>query len=51
MPQEIPTIAHNGSNYDFHVVLKHLAEGFEGSNFSCLGEFEIYAGLTIKSCR
>ena len=33
----IPIVFHNGSNYDFHLIIKHLAKHFNGP-FSCLGE-------------
>ena len=36
-PREIPVIFHNGSSYDYHFIIKGLAEEFEG-NFECLGE-------------
>ena len=34
---EIPVVFHNGSNYDYHFIIKELANGFEGQ-FECLGE-------------
>ena len=37
MPKCIPIVFHNGSNYDFHLIIKHLAKNFNGP-FSCLGE-------------
>ena len=36
-PREIPVAFHNGSSYDYHFIMKGLAEEFEG-NFECLGE-------------
>ena len=36
-PREIPVIFHNGSSYDYHFIIKGLAEGFDG-DFECLGE-------------
>ena len=36
-PREIPVVYHNGSSYDYHIVIKGLAEEFEG-DFECLGE-------------
>ena len=30
-------VFHNGSNYDYHVIIKELANEFEGQ-FKCLGE-------------
>ena len=29
---------HNGSEYDFHLIIKELAEEFKGENFECLAE-------------
>ena len=37
MPNEIPLVFHNGSNYDYHFIIKELANDFEGQ-FECLGE-------------
>ena len=37
MPKEIPILFHNGSTYDYHFIIKQLAEEFKG-NFDCLGE-------------
>ena len=34
---EIPAVFQNGSNYDYHFVIKELANEFEGK-FKCLGE-------------
>ena len=35
--REIPVIIHNGSKYDYHFIIKELAEEFKGQ-FECLGE-------------
>ena len=35
--KEIPEVFHNGSTYDYHSIIKELAEEFEGE-FECLGE-------------
>ena len=35
--REIPVVLHNGSNYDYHLIIKELAEKFKG-NIDCLGE-------------
>ena len=35
--KEIPVVFHNGSTYDYHFIIKNLAEEFEGG-FECLGE-------------
>ena len=37
VPQEIPVKTHNGSTYDYHFLIKELAEEFKGQ-FECLGE-------------
>ena len=37
MPKEILKVFHNGSTYDYHFIIKNLAEEFEGE-FECLGE-------------
>ena len=36
-PTEIPVVFHNESNYDYHFIIKGLAEEFQG-DFECLGE-------------
>ena len=46
-PREIPVIFHNGSSYDYHIIIKGLAEEFEG-DFECLGENkEIYITFSV----
>ena len=37
MPNEIPVVFHNGSNHDYHFIIKELTNEFEGQ-FECLGE-------------
>ena len=37
MPNEIPAVFHNGSNYDYHFIIKELANKF-GGKFQCVGE-------------
>ena len=32
VPQEIPVVFHNGSAYDYHFIIKQLAEEFKGEN-------------------
>ena len=45
--KEIPVVFHNGSTYDYHFIIKELAEEFEGQ-FKYLGEnTEKYISLTI----
>ena len=36
-PKEIPVIFHKGSSYDYHFIIKGLAEEFD-RDFECLGE-------------
>ena len=35
--KEIPIAFHNGSTYDYHFIIKQLAEEYKGQ-FGCLGE-------------
>ena len=35
--KEIPVVFHNGSTYDYHLIIKELVKKFDG-NFECLGE-------------
>ena len=37
IPKEIPAVFHNDSTYDYHFIIKELAEESEGE-FECLGE-------------
>ena len=37
IPKEIPVVFHNGSTYNYHFIIKELAEEFEGE-FECLGK-------------
>ena len=37
IPKKIPIVFHNGSTYDYHFIIKKLAEDFKGQ-FECLGE-------------
>ena len=37
VPQEIPVKIHNGSKYDYHFIIRELAEEFKGQ-YECLGE-------------
>ena len=37
MPNEIPLVFNNGSNYDYPFIIKELANKFEGK-FECIGE-------------
>ena len=47
VPQEIPVKINNGSTYDYHFLIKELAEEFKGE-FECLGEnTEKYISFSI----
>ena len=37
VPNEIPAVFHNGSNYGYHFIVKELANESEGK-FECIGE-------------
>ena len=37
VPNEVPVVFHNGSNYDCHFIIKELVNEFEG-HFECLGK-------------
>ena len=37
IPKEIPTVFHSGSAYDYHFIIKDLAEESE-KQFTCLGQ-------------
>ena len=42
-----PLVFHNGSNYDYHFIIKELAEEFQ-KQFNCLGEnTEKYITFTV----
>ena len=48
IPKEIPIVFHNGSTYDYHFIIKELAEKFEGE-FECLGEnTEKYITFSVR---
>ena len=38
VPQEIPVKIHNGSKYDYHFIIKELAEEFRGEEYERLGK-------------
>ena len=37
VPNEIPVVFHNASNYDYHLIIRELANTFQGQ-FKCLVE-------------
>ena len=37
VPKTLPIVFHNGSNYDYHFIIKELAEEFK-KQFNCFGE-------------
>ena len=48
VPREIPVAIHNGSTYDYHFLIKELAEEFKGE-FECLGEdTEKYISFSVR---
>ena len=47
MPNKIPVVFHEGSNSDYHFILKELTNEFE-SPFECIGEnSEIYKSFSV----
>ena len=47
VPEKIPIVFHNGSNYDYHFIIKNLAEEFK-KQFTCLEEnTEKYITFTV----
>ena len=47
MPNKIPVVFHEGSNSDYHFIIKELANEFE-SSFECIGEnSEIYKSFSV----
>ena len=47
-PKKIPVVFHNRSKYDYHFIIKELAEEFK-KQFTCLGEnTEKYITFTIS---
>ena len=48
IPKEIPLKIHNGSKYDYHLIIKELVEEFRGEDFDCLGEnTETYISFSV----
>ena len=47
IPKKIPVKIHNGSKYDYHFIIKELAEGIK-VEFECLGEnTEKYSSFSV----
>ena len=47
VPKRIPIVLHNGLNYDYHFIIKELAEEFK-KQFTCLREnTEKYMNFTV----
>ena len=47
IPREIPVVFHNSSTYDYHYIIKELAEECKGK-FECLGEnTETYVTFSV----
>ena len=47
VPKQLPIVFHNGSNYDYHFIIKELAEEFK-KQFTCLREnTETYITFTF----
>ena len=47
VPKNNPIVFHNGSNYDYHFIIKELAQEFQ-KQFTCLGEnTEKYITFTV----
>ena len=47
VPNEISIVFHNGSKYDYHFIMKELANEFEGP-FECIGENNaIYKSFSV----
>ena len=47
VPEKVSIVFHNGSNYDYHFIIKELAEEFK-KQFTCLGEStEKYTTITV----
>ena len=47
--KKIPLVLHNGSTYDYHFIIKQLAEDFKGQ-FECLGEnIEKYITFSVTN--
>ena len=47
VPNEISIVFHNGSNYDYHFIMKELAEGCEGKLTYLRENTEIYVAYLV----
>ena len=47
MPKNISTVFHNGSNYDYHFIVKELAEKFKKQFTSLKKNTEKYITFTV----
>ena len=46
--KKIPAVFHNGSTYDWHLIIKELAKKFDYGEFKCFGEnTEKYISFSI----
>ena len=51
IPKEIPIVFHNGSTYDYHFIIKQLAEEFK-DNFYCSGKnTEKHITFSVPVCK
>ena len=48
MPNEIPVDFHNGLNYDYHFIIKELANEFEGQLESLGENIEKYKTFSVS---
>ena len=48
MSKKIPIVFHNGSNYDYPLIIKESVEEFN-KQFTCLGNTEKYITFTVSS--
>ena len=49
LPQTIPIVFHNLSNYDGHLIIRELANRFGSENMKCIGENkEKYISFSVK---
>ena len=49
VPKKIPIVSNNGSNYDYHFIIKELADEFK-NQFTCLGENTEKYSSNRKNC-